>query len=69
MKIDDQITRVKALLAKRDEIDAELAALFGGAAPSRRPMHCSSCGQEGHTAKACTVHKTPGPLSASSDRV
>ncbi len=34
--IDEKIARVKALIQKREEIDAELAALFGGAEPPRR---------------------------------
>ena len=34
--IDDKITRVKELIRKREEIDAELNALFGGAEPTRR---------------------------------
>jgi hypothetical protein len=34
--IDDKIARVKELIRKREEIDAELNALFGGAEPTRR---------------------------------
>jgi hypothetical protein len=34
--IDEKIARVKALIQKREEIDAELGALFGGAAPAKR---------------------------------
>ena len=31
MDIDTQIARIKELIAKREEIDEQLAALFGGA--------------------------------------
>lgn len=34
--IEDKIARVKALIRKREEIDAELSAIFGGAAPAKR---------------------------------
>jgi hypothetical protein len=34
--IDEKIGRVKALIQKREEIDAELNAIFSGAAPAKR---------------------------------
>jgi hypothetical protein len=34
--IDDKIARVKALIQKREEIDAELSAIFDGTAPAKR---------------------------------
>jgi hypothetical protein len=34
--IDDKIARVKTLIQKRDEIDAELASIFGGPELPRR---------------------------------
>ena len=34
--IDDKIARVKSLIQKREEIDAELAVLFGGGETPRR---------------------------------
>jgi hypothetical protein len=33
--IEEKIARVKTLIQKREEIDAELASLFGGEAPKR----------------------------------
>jgi hypothetical protein len=33
--IDDKIARVKVLIQKREEIDSELASLFGGEATRR----------------------------------
>jgi hypothetical protein len=34
--IEEKIARVKALIQKREEIDAELAAIFGGGEVARR---------------------------------
>jgi hypothetical protein len=53
MDIEDRITTVKSLIAKREQIDAELAALFGGEAPRKRQQKCSRCGEVGHRADAC----------------
>ena len=53
MNIEDRITRAKELIARREDIDRQLAALFGGVAPSRKVLRCSSCGEEGHNAKTC----------------
>ena len=54
MELDDLIGRVKALIAQRENIDAELATLFAGATPpGRKPPTCKKCGQEGHRANAC----------------
>ena len=55
MIIDESIARVKELIQKREEIDAELAAMFGLAARSKKTARCSKCGGEGHNAKTCTV--------------
>ena len=51
MSIDEQIARAKELIARREEVDKELAALFDGVAPRRKAMRCSACGQEGHAVK------------------
>jgi hypothetical protein len=53
MEIDARIQRVKDLIAKREEIDAELASLFGITASPRKLQKCSNCGEMGHTARAC----------------
>jgi hypothetical protein len=52
MEIDARISRVKDLIAKREEIDAELASLFGITAGPRK-LKCTSCGDVGHTARTC----------------
>ena len=51
--IDNQIARVKDLIAKREEIDAELSAIFGITLKVRKPQRCSICGEEGHSARTC----------------
>ena len=54
MELDDTIARVKQLIAQREQIDAELVALFAGASPSKRKIQtCSTCGQEGHSSRTC----------------
>ena len=54
MELDGTIARVKQLIAQREAIDNELAAIFAGALPPRRKAPvCSLCGQEGHRATTC----------------
>jgi hypothetical protein len=52
--LNDRIAAAKDLIAKRDEIDAQLDALLSGAV-ERKTKICSKCGQAGHTARTCTV--------------
>ena len=55
MDLDDILIRVKALIAQRETLDAELAELFSGSSPSKRKSPvCSQCGQAGHRATTCT---------------
>lgn len=51
--MDIDIDRIKDLIAKREEIDSELAAIFGGKQVTRRTLKCSVCNSEGHTARTC----------------
>jgi hypothetical protein len=53
MTIDERISRVKGLIQKREDIDAELAGLFGLADRVKKILRCSKCGDEGHNAKTC----------------
>jgi Zinc knuckle len=57
MDIDDRITRVKNLIQKREEIDTELANLFGITIKAKKMLRCSKCGEEGHNAKTCPSHE------------
>jgi hypothetical protein len=51
--IDTQIARVKELIAKREEIDAELASMLGIEPRAKKPQRCSICSAEGHSARTC----------------
>lgn len=51
--IDTQIARVKELIAKREEIDAELAVMLGVEPRVKKPQRCSICNAEGHSARTC----------------
>jgi Zinc knuckle len=53
MDIETQIARVKGLIARREEIDAELAGILGIVPKARKTMRCSTCNEEGHTARTC----------------
>ena len=50
MTIDEQIARAKELIAKREEIDQQLAELFAGLVPAEGPIRCKSCGAIGPNA-------------------
>ena len=60
MDIDGKILKVKELIAKREEIDAELASLFGTTAPPRKVQKCTTCGEPGHTARTCRKDTSSG---------
>jgi hypothetical protein len=51
MNIEDRIALAKDLIRKREEIDQQLADLFGGQAPKKQ--RCSICGSLEHTARTC----------------
>jgi hypothetical protein len=53
MSIDAQIARVKELIAKREEIDAELSSMLGIEPKAKKPQRCSICNQDGHSARTC----------------
>lgn len=50
-------TRLRLLLDKRDDLDREIAEIVNG---SKKPIVCSSCKQEGHTARTCPSRHANG---------
>jgi len=58
MDIDTKIARVKELIAKREELDAELQELLSGSVKERRAPKCSTCGGPGHRARTCPSKQT-----------
>lgn len=56
--MDIDTTRVRDLLDKRDEIEAELKEIFT-AGKERKVQKCSICQEEGHSARTCP--KKPAP--------
>jgi hypothetical protein len=59
MDIDERITLAKELIAKREEIDHQLADLFGGVAPAKKTRTCKVCGEAGHDARSCPQAQKP----------
>jgi hypothetical protein len=57
MDIDDRIARAKDLIQRREEIDGELATLFGITIKAKKTLRCSRCGEEGHNAKTCPIQE------------
>ncbi|MCP1751952.1 hypothetical protein [Bradyrhizobium elkanii] len=53
MDLDGKIARVKDLIDKREQLDAELYELLGGTARERRIPKCSICNEPGHRASTC----------------
>jgi hypothetical protein len=55
--LETKLARVKELISKREEIDAELAELLGVEPRERKERRCSKCGEPGHRAGACTKNQ------------
>jgi hypothetical protein len=51
--INDKIERAKELIAKRENIDTELTALFAGGSVTKKVNKCSIRNEEGHSARTC----------------
>jgi hypothetical protein len=56
--MDIDTARARELLNQRDQIDAELAALFAGTI-TKKPIKCGHCQEEGHTARKCPRKCSP----------
>ena len=50
--MDIDTGRIRALLDKRDEIDAELKDIFNGGR-ERKPQKCGRCGDATHNVRNC----------------
>jgi hypothetical protein len=62
MNIDARIARVKELIAKREEIDAEFNELLsGGGVRDKRSSKCSICGESGHRSTTCPSKQVTQP--------
>jgi hypothetical protein len=61
MSIESRIAAAKELIRKREEIDQQLAELFGGGTPKKQK--CSICGSTEHTARTCPQKFTPDKSS------
>lgn len=46
--------RIRQLLDKRDDIDREFVEIVGG---QKKPVRCSHCGGDGHTARTCAMRQ------------
>jgi hypothetical protein len=83
MTFEDNIARVRELLAQRDEIDTELEGLIGaGATPAKSPATrpeqktgkkkgtkvCKNCGRPGHLAKTCKAVPAPAATTTFGDK-
>jgi hypothetical protein len=54
--MEEKLAAARELIAQRDEIDRQLAALFGVPfKPVERNLRtCRKCGKVGHSARTCT---------------
>jgi hypothetical protein len=69
MTLDQSLALARELIARRDEIDAQLAALFGGSLPAAKSSRkCRICGDAGHRSDACPQAKgEPTDTTASAE--
>lgn len=58
--MDLDTNRIRELLDKRDEIDSELQSLFT-TGRERKPIKCSLCQGENHTARTCPKKQSSTP--------
>jgi hypothetical protein len=64
MDIDEKIALAKTLIAKREELDAQITELLGGAVTARKSPRCSICGENGHRATTCPSKPAGGEAQA-----
>ncbi len=52
--MDARLQRIKELITEKERVDGELESLLGGAPlKGSRARVCSTCNEEGHTARSC----------------
>lgn len=56
MEIDLKIARVLELIQQRETINKELNELLAGSV--KKPIKCSKCHQQGHTARTCKENQS-----------
>ena len=66
MTFDQSLALARELIARRDEIDAQLSALFNGSPPTGKTSRkCKICGDAGHRSDACPqAHREPIDVSS-----
>ena len=64
MTIDDRIVLAKELIARREDIDAQLLTLFNGSPVSKLGRKCRICGEAGHRADSCPQSSAASPETA-----
>jgi hypothetical protein len=55
IELDERLLRIKDLIETKQRVDTELEELIGGSVEKKKrsPQKCSTCDQEGHTARNC----------------
>ena len=58
--MEEKLAAARDLIAQRDEIDRQLASLFGGVfnPTEKKQKRCSKCGKVGHSARTCKAPPT-----------
>jgi hypothetical protein len=60
ISLDAKLARIKELIEIKERTDAELEGLIAGAPVKEfKPRVCKTCGQPGHSPKACPQRQLP----------
>jgi hypothetical protein len=58
-KLKDLIEQREKAETQVQKIDADIINMVNGAKKERKPLTCSVCGSEEHTARTCPTKKAP----------